>query len=103
MNTKALDFLGKEIKAGDTIIWAVHRKFSKSGIEQRRGTVREVYEIEVGSYEKIQIKVDVDLSASNLKYIDYKWASKQQRKTIVLSTYKNLKGKDSIFPTVYVL
>lgn len=103
MNTKALDFLGKEIKVGDTIIWAVHRKYSKSEIEQRRGIVREVYEVETDGYTKIQIKVDVDLSAPNLKYIDYKWASKQQRKTIVLSTYKNLKGKDSIFPAVYVL
>ena len=39
-----VDFLGKEIKVGDTILYAAHVKCTNNEMELRRGTVKEIYE-----------------------------------------------------------
>lgn len=99
-----VDFLGREIKVGDIVLWSAHCKNSKSEMELRRGTVTEIFEKFQERYStKVYIKINVDLSAPNLRLKDYDWTVKSA-KSVTLSKYKDTGvGKDGVFAYVYVL
>lgn len=99
-----VDFLGKEIKVGDTILYAAHVKCTNNEMELRRGTVKEMYE-KKNNYgnARLYIKVEIDLTAPNLRYQEYDFITKTA-KSVTLSTYKNtVEGENDVFSYVYVL
>lgn len=99
-----VDFLGKEIKVGDTILYAAHVKYNKNEMELRRGTVKEIYEkITDTGNARLYIKVEIDLTAPNLRYQEDDFITKTA-KFVTLSTYKNMvERKNDVFSYVYVL
>ena len=99
-----VDFLGKEITVGDTILYAAHVKCTNHELELRRGTVKEIYEKKKDNGNaRLYIKVEIDLTAPNLRYQEYDFITKTA-KFVTLSTYKNMvERKNCVFSYVYVL
>lgn len=99
-----VDFLGKEIKVGDTILYAAHVKCTNNEMELRRGTVKEIYEKKKDNGNvRLYIKVEMDLTAPNLRYQEYDFITKTA-KFVTLSAYKEMvEGKNDVFSYVYVL